>query len=52
LIRSVSPRLFKECFLVTKSEESKGFREWVERMDEMFPMKDVRERDRKEKVEL
>ncbi|GAA5999987.1 hypothetical protein JCM5350_006653 [Sporobolomyces pararoseus] len=48
LIRSVSPQLFKRCFL---SQEG-TFSEWIHRMDELFPMNDVRERDAKEEIQV
>ncbi|GAA5911648.1 uncharacterized protein JCM6883_002436 [Sporobolomyces salmoneus] len=48
LIRSVSPKLFQECFLAPGDE----FAGWVKKMDELFPMEDVRARDCKEEVEV
>lgn len=48
LLRSVSPSLFEKCFL----EPKEGLRDWAERMDELLPMEDVRERDSKEEIEV
>jgi len=48
LLRSVSPELFDRCFLEPKG----GLRDWVGRMEELFPMEDVRRRDSKEEIEV
>ncbi|GAA5951731.1 hypothetical protein JCM3765_003098 [Sporobolomyces pararoseus] len=48
LIRSVSPQLFERCFL----SQDGTFSEWINRMNELFPMKDVRERDATKEIEV
>ncbi|GAA5933034.1 uncharacterized protein JCM15063_002276 [Sporobolomyces koalae] len=50
LIRSVSPELYETCFRQPQGQQ--GFVDWLDRMDRLYPMRDVRERDSKHEIQV